>query len=230
MNKIKTIIFSLLVVAFVACKPTEPPAPYTYETNPKFTWGFAGFYGNYYQNYDIENNVVTLNLFTEKLVVNKENLLEGVGQYLIIEDIFSAPSDTLLPVGEYKVAETGEPFTFYGGKKFEDNRDPVPSGAYIHYIETDPTKSKIAYITDGTMNIRVENDTIYSISCDFILDEKTELKGTFNSVLYHIDRVAETPPSKVRNPQYFPIENSSLSAPRASSSNKAFRKIKPTIL
>lgn len=198
MNKLKTILFSLILVSFIACKPAEPPAPYPYETNPKFMWGFADFYGNYYQNYEIENNVVSLNLFTEKLAINDKFQLEGVGQYLIIEDIFSASSDTLLPNGEYKAAETGEPFTFYGGKKFEDNHDAIPSGAFIHYIEADPTKSKIAYITDGTMNIHAENDTTYSISCDFILDGKTELKGTFNNVLYHIDRVAETPPSAVR--------------------------------
>ncbi len=190
----------LLLVAFAvfSCKPPEPLAPYTYETNPKYTWGFAEFYGSYYSNYHIPNNVVSLNLFTEKLFVNDKNQLDGVGQYLIIQDIFSAPGDTLLPSGEYRVAETGEPFTFYSGKKFEDNREIIPSGAFVYYIEAEPTKSKIAYITDGSMTINAVNDTLYSISCNFKLDDKSGLKGTFDGVLYHIDRVAKTPASTVR--------------------------------
>lgn len=190
---------SILLFAFatilVSCKPDAPAPPYKYESNPNFTWGFAEFYGDYYNhgNHPIKNNVVTLNLFTEKLFVNDKNQLDSTGQYLIIEDIFSAPSHILLPSGEYRVAETGEPFTFFSGKKFEDNREAIPSGAYIYYIESDPTKSKIAYITDGTMTVNAINDTTYSLSCNFILDEKTELKGTFNNVLYHIDRQATTP-------------------------------------
>lgn len=198
MKQIKSILFLLVTVVLFSCKPAEPPAPYTYEAKPNFTWGFADFYGNYYQNYDIQNNVVTLNLFTQKLFVNDKNQLDGAGQYLIIEDIFSAPNDTLLPAGNYKVAETGEPFTFFGGKKFEDNREAIPSGAYVYYIEADPTKSKIAYVTDGSMKISIENDTIYNIACDFTLDEKIAFKGNFKQVLYHIDRTVTTPPSSIR--------------------------------
>lgn len=193
MIKYKWIFAVILAVALFGCKQPEPPAPYRYEANPKFSWGFADFYGNYYQNYDISNNVLTLNLFTEKLSVNEKNTLVGTGQYLIIEDIFSEPGDTLLRSGTYKVAETGEPFTFFSGKKFEDNREAIPSGAYIYYIEADPTKSKIAYIKEGTMEVSTEDGEFCSINCDFTLDDKTNLKGTFNSKLIYFDLVATTP-------------------------------------
>ncbi|HHT23464.1 MAG TPA: hypothetical protein GXZ87_09195 [Bacteroidales bacterium] len=198
---INTLIISFLLLVTIAvfsCKPPEPLPPYTYETNPKYTWGFAEFYGSYYSNYHIPNNVVSLNLFTEKLFVNDKNQLDGVGQYLIIQDVFSAPGDTLLLSGEYKVAETGEPFTFYSGKKFEDNREIIPSGAFVYYLEAEPTKSKIVYIVDGTMNISTMDYKTYTISCNFILDDKTELKGTFNSILDFYDKAAETPPSMER--------------------------------
>ncbi len=200
-RNIQQISVFLLVFAtlLVSCKPDAPTPPYKYESNPQFTWGFADFYGDYYSNYEIPNNVVTLNLFSEKLFVNENNQLDGTGQYLIIEDIFSAPNDTLLPAGNYKVAETGEPFTFFSGEKFEDNRDVIPSGAYVYYIESDPTKSKTAYIKDGTININIENDTIYTIQCDFVLDDKTELKGTYKNVLLHFDRTATTPSASPRS-------------------------------
>lgn len=189
----------LVVITFFSCKPVEPPAPYQYNAAPAFKWGFADFYGSYYSHYGNPNNTVSLHLFTGNLFLNEESALEGTGQYLIMEDIFSAPSDTLLPAGNYRAAETGEPFTFYAGKKFEDNRESIPSGAFIYYIESDPTKSKIAYVTDGTMKINVSSEGIYDIQCNFTLDGKTELKGTFKNELPHFDRFAVTPASASRH-------------------------------
>ena len=204
MNQIKSILFSLLVVALFSCKPAEPPAPYQYNTAPAFTWGLADFYGNYYTNYGVQNNVLTLHLFTEKLVINKDNELDGTGQYLIIQDIFSAPADTLLAAGTYRMAETGEPFTFFAGKKYEDNREPIPSGAYMYYIEADPTKSKVTYVTDGTMNVTVTESGRYDIQCNFTLDGKTELKGTFKGEIPHFDRVA-TAPAGISRRNFMPV-------------------------
>lgn len=192
----KSIFLFAFTVLLIACKPDAPTPPYKYEQNPTFTWGFAEFYGDYYSNYDNPNFVVSLNLFSKGLDVNEENKLVGTGQYLLIEDIFSAPTDTLLPVGDYKVEETGQPFTFFGGKKFIDNRENIPSGAYIYYIEPDPTKSKIAYVTDGTMSVSVSESGVYSVQCHFTLDDKTEFKGTFTNQLLHI--VHPTPaPSEI---------------------------------
>lgn len=198
MQKIKFFILASLLVVLHACGPDAPPAPYQYNTKPAFTWGWADFYGHYYNNYDIENNVFTLQLFTGKLGANENNELVGTGQYLIIEDVFQSPIDTLLQEGTYAAAETGEPFTFYPGKGFKDSWGTIPSGAYIHYIEADPAKSKIAYVTDGSFTVNIKNDTIYTIQCDFILDKKTELKGTYTDVLYHVDRRSELTPEKER--------------------------------
>lgn len=203
-NLMERSIFLLVFATLLACcKPDTPTPPYKYESNPEFTWGMADFYGDYYNhgNSPIENNVVTLSLFTEKLFINEQNQLDGTGQYLIVEDIFSAPGDTLLREGTYLVAETGEPFTFFSGKKFEDNRETIPSGTYMYYIESDPTKSKITYITGGSMTIQIENDTIYHIVCDFVLDEKTELKGSYKGIIDHYDRVVATPPGSMEKEQ-----------------------------
>ena len=197
----KAVIACLFVMSilFSACK-TEPIATtYHYDLNPQFTWGYAQFYGDYYRNYNIKNNVLSLNLFTKNLFINSDKALDGTGQYLLMEDIFVAPNDTLLPAGTYKVSETAEPFTFYSGKIFKDKNDEIPSGAYIYFIESDAARSKIACITDGTMTISIQNDTIYNIACHFVLDGKDELNGTFSKVLYHFDEHASTPASVKRN-------------------------------
>lgn len=188
------LISSFILVLLTACKTETLRVPYQYEVNPAFKWGYAEFYGKYFSNYNINNNVLTLNLFTEKLFVNSDNALDGTGQYLILENIFIAPSDTILPAGMYSLGETGAPFTFFGGKKFEDNGQEIPSGAFIYYIEPEPTKSRIAYVTGGTFNVSISNDSVYNIQCDFELDGKSQLKGTFKNVLSHIDRSAATTP------------------------------------
>ncbi|MFV0390703.1 MAG: hypothetical protein ACK5KP_02270 [Paludibacteraceae bacterium] len=204
---LSTVILTASFVFFFSCKPSEPPLPYQYESEPEFAWGYAEFYGDYYNHgsYRIPNNVITLNLFTDNFFVRNDSLL-GLGQYLIIEDVFIMPGDTLLPAGTYNLDENGEPFTFFGGKIFEDNRQKIPSGAYIYFIESDPSDSKTALVTGGSMTISIENDSIYNIACDFTLDEKTELKGTFRNVLYHFDRTAEAPAGMPRK-KIFPMKN-----------------------
>ncbi len=202
----KILILILILFSIAGCKPADAPVPYQYNVSPEFTWGFADFYGNYYSHYGIRNNVISLHLFTDKLKINDENKLDGTGQYLIIEDIFSAPSDTLLPAGTYQMSQTGEPYSFFAGKKFEDNREAIPSGTYMYYIESDPTKSKIVYVTDGTMNASASEDGVYDIRCSFILDGKTELKGTFRSVLPHFDRTVITPAGAARRKIILPVK------------------------
>ena len=203
--KIKLVLNTLMLVFLaVSCKTPEPPTPYQYEKNPTFTWGFAEFYGNYFSNYQIDNNVLTLNLFSDKLYVNDKSQLDGHGQYLILQDVFVAPGDTLLPEGEYEVAETGAPFTFFGGKKYEDNREVIPSGAYMYYVEVDPLRSKMVYVTAGKMTVSMSREGVYTINCDFIVDGKTELKATFYAELPHLDRVATTAVGVARKTAYQP--------------------------
>ncbi len=197
---LSVIFISLL---FVCCVNNDPPSPYPYEKKMKFTWGFVDFWGNYYANYQIPHNITSLHLFSENLFLSDDFELDGTGQYLVIEDIFSDKNAVFLPAGNYTASENEEPFTFYSGKKFIDNRDVIPSGAYVYYIESDPSKSKIAYITSGSFKIDIKNDSIYTIQCDFILDEKTEIKGTFENVLYHLDRTTNNQTENNRT-QFFP--------------------------
>lgn len=195
----KQIVFSPLLIltciaCMTACKPEPIATSYVYESNPVFSWGYAEFYGDYYNhgNYKISNNVITLKLFTDGLFARNDSL-KGTGQYLIVEDIFLARGDTLLRPGTYRASETHEPFTFLAGKLFEHNRHTIPSGAYIYYIEPDPLKSKTAYITDGTMTIDIKNDSIYTIQCDFVIDKKNKLQGKFQNVLSHLNKSVAMP-------------------------------------
>lgn len=114
---IKTFIFVILG-QFVGCKPDEPRYQYKYNDKPVYSWGYAEFYGSFYNYAEIPQNVVTLSLFSDSLFVNDEGSLAGHGQYLFIEDIFISANDTLLPSGVYKADTTAAPMTFYPGELF----------------------------------------------------------------------------------------------------------------
>jgi len=174
----------------VSCNGGEPVALYKYNNNPKYTWGYAEFYGAYYSQYGIKNNTISLSLFSDSLKVNNEGTLEGSGQYLFLEDIFISPTDTLLPIGKYTISktETANSMTFYAGKKDTIDSEIYPIGAYISYYEENTAKSTLKLISNGSFSVSLVNDTIYNIVCDFVTSDSLKLKGTFKGVLPHFNQ------------------------------------------
>ncbi len=183
-----------LILFLASCNGNTPNPPYVYETNPTFTWGFAEFYGKYFNNYNIDDNVLILNLLSDGLGVDKDQNLIGVGQYLILEDVFINANDTLLPAGTYTAVDSiidVKPFTFLKGKEYKEktSSDGIPSGAYIYYFENDASKNAIKYIISGTFTVSYNlQNTKYTITCDFDTKDKKEIKGTFTGELPHYDR------------------------------------------
>ena len=170
-------IFSILSIAILLSACNSDLAPeYQYEDNPEYTWGYQLYYGDYYGNYQVNSNVNSLVLFTDKLVTDSLGYLNGYGQYLYLYDIFTGNSDVLLPDGTYTISDSDEPFTIRPGKYFEQ-LDYV-NGAFINYVERDENKSKIKLIIDGSLVLSRSTDgKKVSITCDFITEDKKQLKG-----------------------------------------------------
>lgn len=188
MRSIVKILFTSCLLFFISCNSNTPVLPYVYETNPQYTKALEAFYGAYYSHYNCQNNVVALNLFTKDLGLDEQKQLAGIGQCLVLTDVFISPQETLLPEGTYNLAETKQPFTFFGGKEFKEKEGTsgTPSGAYICYVEADPSKSKIKYITEGSFTVSIQAKE-YVITCNFKTDDKKELKGTFKGAFYYTD-------------------------------------------
>jgi len=184
------LLFILFAGLLVSCKAYEPAPPYVYNSNPHYTWGYAEFYGDYYSQYGIKNNTLSLSLFSDSLKINDQGALEGTGQYLFLEDVFVAPTDTLLPVGKYTISKTeaAYPMTFYAGKNDTIDSEVYPIGAYISYYEENSAKSTMKLISDGTFTVsRISGN--YTIVCDFKTSDSTKLKGTFTTTkLPYIDQ------------------------------------------
>lgn len=195
MKQIKLLII-IFVCLLVSCGHQQN-LQYTYNSNPNYTWGYAEFFGAYYADYGNANNVISLSLFSDSLSIDSTGSLIGIGQYLFLEDIFIAKTDTLLPTGTYTINSTGLPFTVTPGKNDTVDDQVYPIGAYISYYEENTTKSTLKIITEGTFTVSVQGLN-YTIMCDFKTADSSVLKGRFTAKLPYYDEVFSTQKNAVR--------------------------------
>ncbi len=182
-------ILILLMISFLlSCKGGDPIPPYVYNANPHYAWGYAEFYGAYYADNGIKNNTLTVSLFSDSLTLTDNGELVGYGQFLFLEDVFVVPSAISLTDGKYTINETGEPFTAFAGVNKTIDDEVYTLGSYITYYEENATKSKIKLISKGSFDVKMINDTVCSIVCDFKTSDSLQLKGSFEAVLPHFDQ------------------------------------------
>lgn len=172
----------------LSCKGSEPYMPYMYNANPHYAWGYAEFYGAYYAGYGINNNTFSLSLFSDSLKLTDKNELVGNGQYLFLEDVFVSPLTTKLPEGKFIINQTANPFTVFAGKNDTVDNEVYTIGAFITYYEENASRSKIKLISKGSFDVKMLNDTVYNITCDFKTSDSLQLKGSFETVLPHYDQ------------------------------------------
>ena len=188
------ILFSIVMLS--SCYDREPRFEYKYNDKPAYSWGYAEFYGDFYNYADIDRNVLTLSLFSDSLYVNDEGSLAGHGQYLFVEDIFIPATDSVLPAGTYKADTTAAPMTFYPGELFEVDENKYPVGAYLYYIEKRQAFSTVKYISRGSFTLSRSSDMFF-IQCDFVMSDSSVVKGNFQGKLPHFDN-SEPTADKVR--------------------------------
>lgn len=175
-----------------SCKGTDPVPPYVYEANPHYNFGYAEFFGAYYATYKNPNNVITLSLFSDSLKINNLGNLVGFGQYLFLEDVFVAPTDTLLPLTTYTIDDSGLPNTVAPGKNDTIDNQIYTLGATISYYEQNATKSTQKRITSGTFTLS-QVDSNYKIVFNLKTSDKKDLKGSFTAKLPYFDESLTNP-------------------------------------
>ena len=196
MKKLTPLLF-VFVALLTSCGGSPLNSSLVYETNPQYTWGYAEFFGDYYGGYKNENNVLSISLFTDSLKINDLGNLTGLGQYLFLEDVFQAPTDTLLREGTYQVNDSGLPFTIAPGKNDTVDNAVFPIGAYISYYEYNAANSTLKLITSGTFTVN-RNGNTYNIVCNLKTSDNLELKGKFTANLPHIDQSLAAPAAVIR--------------------------------
>jgi hypothetical protein len=179
-----SVLFAIALL--VSCNGGEPPLPYTYNANPRYTWGYTEYFGKEYADYGIDNNILSVSLFSDSLSIDTTQSLVGTGQYLFLEDVFVRSTDKTLPVGTYTVDTTSLPFTVSPGKNDTVGTEMFPIGATISYYEQNADKSMLKFITSGTFTVS-KIGIKYNIVCDFKTSDKKELKGSFTGELKYYD-------------------------------------------
>jgi hypothetical protein len=179
------LLLSVFACLFASCK-YEPVVLYTYNANPKYSWGYVEFFGKEYADYGITNNVLSVSLFSDSLSIDSVGSLQGLGQFLFLEDVYVAPTDTLLPVATYTISNSHEAYTVSPGKNDTVGAEIFPIGAYISYYEANASKSTLKFISEGTFTVS-RLGANYTIVCNLKTADKKALKGAFYGKLPQID-------------------------------------------
>ncbi len=181
--KNQTILIAIIGLTIMAsCVGSQLNPPYSYNSNPNYTWGYAEFYGAYYAEYKNPNHVISLSLFSDSLKINDIGNLVGIGQYLFLEDVFIPITDTLLTTGTYTIDDSGKPFSIAVGKNDTIDNVIYPIGASISYFEGNTVMSRQKLITQGTITIS-KFGLRYNVICNLKTSDKKELKGSFTALL-----------------------------------------------
>ena len=183
----KNLFLPLILVFFLltSCEKKEVFI-YEYEKNPQYTWGFARFWGAYYADYEIENNILSLSAFTNSLSLNDDDVLIGTGVYLYMEDIFVAPSDTLFPNGIYQISDSVDVFSIARGEEYTEDNVKYDVGARVYFIEENENYSIRKFIDKGSMTVTQSGD-VTRFDFNFILNDSTELKGYYEQYQLHYE-------------------------------------------
>lgn len=123
----KKILYICALMVLAGCTPNKPSP---YRGLPKtYNLAYQEIYGHCYDS--IPYAVVSLDLYSEGIELDKNHRIKGTGYNLYLSDIFVP--DSLLTEGAYKSDTSAQPFTFLPGRDYEG----TPHGMYILNIEED---------------------------------------------------------------------------------------------
>ena len=177
-------------VCLVACSPrsqrqAEPAVAY----DTLFTTCYQTSHGAYYTDGGLENNVVSLDLYSEGLTLNNQGMIEGTGTNLYFSDLFLPDSIRYLLPGTYTSDTTGNVFTFLPGTSFQGNF----TGAYLLSISGGELVS-YRLLPAGTLSVSVSDSValrsafkretvVYTLRFAEPSDSRTKYHAAFEGLL-----------------------------------------------
>lgn len=168
----------LLAACMAGCYP--PTTPITYQSlDTMLTSGRLEYYGVYYEAEGVEYDVVSLDLYSKGLGLNKDGKMEGVGTNLYLSDIFvpnatfrkGAPQ-SVLPEGTYNTDSTAVLMHFLRGLNYDGNY----GGSYV--LLMGESGYSVLPMTIGEMTVRYAGDTL-------IVDGEARLEGKRQPYPFH---------------------------------------------
>lgn len=173
----KTLIMLLVIGSICSCTPH-----YSGEKKgglpTDYTSGYQEIHGVCYDS--IVYPVVSLDLYSEGLELDKNHRMQGTGYNLYISDIFlPLQEDTnalrILP-GTYHSDTTALPFSFLPGKDWEG----TPSGMYLLYVEDNALQS-IQLLDSGTIVVRDTTNNLIDLHFTLYYKNQYGYKATYTT-------------------------------------------------
>lgn len=176
----KTLYILILALIFISCNHKNTPG-HNIVTLNEFTTSVANFYGAFYKTQGIENNVISLDLFSEGIKLNEQGYMEGTGTNLFFSDIFLSPTDTFLLQQTYEADTTAQPFTFLKGVDYEGNI----TGAYLLNLQENILQS-FEIFPNGNFVLSYQQDSVF---IDFSLQrtDQSVYHATFKGTIPYYD-------------------------------------------
>ena len=169
----KKIIYLISVVSiFLSCSGGGAQITDKTINDDTFDKAYFKFYGNYYSDRGVEQNVIDLDLYSQGLDLDESGHIAGSGTNLYLSDIFISPMETGLQEGTYLSSDTlYEAFTFLPGVNYDGNI----SGAYILNI-TDGNLVSYIIFDEGSFVVNREESGNLNIDFEFKYTENGRRK------------------------------------------------------
>lgn len=179
MNK-RFITYLLLTSLLVACNTPTPDEKKEYERI--LDKGYAVFYGDYYSDAGLKNNILSLDLYSSGITLDNSGRATGAGTNVYLSDIFLQPTDTFLPQGKYVTDTTAAPMTFLAGIQYEGE----VSGAYL--LDIKENGYSVLLVRRGEMNVSFSRDsTIIDFTLLLADSSHTVYNGQYRGKLIYYD-------------------------------------------
>ncbi len=167
-----------LSLVLTGCYKPQPAITYQ-SLDSVLTSGRLEYYGAFYKVEGVSYDVVSLDLYSKGLGLNKDGKMEGVGTNLYISDIFvptaaikARKASDFLPEGTYASDSTAQLMHFLRGV----NYDGSYAGSYV--LLMGETSYSVLPITEAMMSVAYVGDTL-------VLDGKATLEGKKHPYPFH---------------------------------------------
>lgn len=163
----KRLFYLILILLLAGCEEKNHPTEKAIEN--QFTQGIAINYGNYYAEERVQQNVLSLDLYSKGLSLDTADQIVGTGVNLYFSDIFVPKTENTFPIGTYVSDTTGMALSFLPGMNYEGS----VSGAYLLIIKEDGYS--VDLIKEGNFVVTQDGD---STQIDFTLIRSNGQKYT----------------------------------------------------
>lgn len=155
----------------------EPRTPISYQSlDTLLTSGRLEYYGAFYKAEGIDLDVISLDLYSKGLTLNKSGKMEGIGTNLYLSDIFVPTTDGHLPAGTYHSDSTAREMHFLRGLNYDGNY----GGSYVLLVGE--SSYSVLLITEAEMTVAYSGDTM-------ILDGRATLKNRRQPYPFHFRNI-----------------------------------------